>query len=154
MAIESAITEQIVTILDALSGIQEVSNYEKASFRAYPAATVVGSENESDFEATTQRERIYAFRIRLYAEFASDQHGGSGEGLKEVDRILRTLSDTVIDEFDKPTNARFSGNADSAAEKVLFTEPVPSTWFYDTERNLRGKEIVLRVHSYLDSNQI
>lgn len=152
MAIESSITSQIVTLLESISAIQEVSNYEKSSFRGFPAATVVGSDNESDFEGNQERHRIYAFTIRMYIEFSSDAQGGSGEGLKEVDRILRSLSDTVIDTFDNPTNARFSGNADSTAEKVLFVEPTPSSWFYDVDRKMRGKEIKLKVHTYLNTS--
>lgn len=151
MAIESSITSEIVSILNGLSAIQEVANYEKSSFSGFPAATVTGSENESDFEANKERERVYAFSIKLYVEMMSDAHEVTGEGLKEVDRILRNLSDTVVDEFDKPTNARFSGDADTAAEKVLYVEPVPSTWFYDTERNMRGKEVVLRVHTFVNT---
>lgn len=151
MAIESNITAEIVTLIDAIDAVQEVSNYEKSSFRGFPAVTVVGSENESDFEATQERQRVYSFTIRMYIEFSSDRQGGSGEGLKEVDRILRNLSDTVIDTFDKPVNARFSGNADTTAEKVLYVEPTPSRWFYDTDRNMRGKEVNLKVRTYLNT---
>lgn len=151
MAIESNITAEIVTLIDAIDAVQEVSNYEKSSFRGFPAVTVVGSENESDFEATQERQRVYSFTIRMYIEFSSDRQGGSGEGLKEVDRILRNLSDTIIDTFDKPANARFSGSADSTAEKVLYVEPTPSKWFYDTDRKMRGKEVVLKVHTYLNT---
>ncbi len=151
MAIESNITAQIVSLLEGISEIAEVSNYEKSSFREFPAATVTGSDNESDFEATQERQRVYAFKIRVYLEFSSDKQGNSGEGLKEVDRILRNLSDTVIDTFDKPENARFSGSADSTAEKVLFIEPIPSNWFYDTDRKMRGKEVNLKVHTYLNT---
>lgn len=152
MAIEANITAQIVTLLETLSNVGEISNYEKSEFRSFPAFTVVGSENESDFEATRERERTYAFRIRMYLEVSSDRQGVSGEGLKEADRILRNLSDSVIDLFDKPVNARLSGGADSTAEKVLFIEPVPSRWFYDTERGYRGKEVILKVHTYLDTS--
>lgn len=151
MAIESNINAQVVTILQALTGVGEVSNYEKSQFRKYPAITVVGSENESDFEGNSQRHRIYGLRIRLYVETSSDRQSPTGEGLKESDRILRNLSDTAIDAFDKPANARFSGSADSVAEKVLFVEPTPSQWFYDTERGLRGKEINLRVHTFVNT---
>ena len=151
MAIENSINAEIVTILEGLAGVAEVSNYEKSSFRKFPAATVTGSENESDFEATQERQRIYAFSVKLYLEILSDAQGGSGDGLKEGDIILRELSDTVIDEFDKPANARFSGDANTTAEQVLFTEPIPSAWGWDTERNMRMKEVIIRVHTHLNT---
>ena len=151
MAIEDSINAQVVTILEGLSGIGEVSNYEKSSFRAFPAATVTGSENESDFEGTQERQRIYAFSVKLYLEILSDTQGGSGDGLKEGDIILRELSDTVIDEFDKPANARFSGNADTNAEKVILVEPIPSAWDWDTERNMRVKEVIVRVMTHVNT---
>jgi len=152
MALETAITAEIITLLNTVSAIQEVSNYEKSSFRAFPAATLVGSENESEFEATQERQRVYAFNIKLYQEVGSDAQGNTSEGLVEAERLLRTLSDTVIDLFDKPANARFSGNADTTPEKVILVEPVPSVWFYASDRRMRGKEIILRVHTYLDTN--
>lgn len=154
MANWQSIQSEIVTVLQGISNIQEVHNYEKSSFRGFPACTVTPSDKESDFEATQERERVYAYRVRLYMEFGSDQHPVTGEGTKEADRILRDTVDAVVDEFDKPTNARFSGNADTTASKVLFVEPVPSTWAYDTARNMRVTEIVLRCHVYVDTNQL
>ncbi|KKN71738.1 hypothetical protein LCGC14_0418040 [marine sediment metagenome] len=154
MALETAITAQIISILESIDGIQEVSNWEKSQFRKYPAATVTGAENESDFEATQERNRVYAFQVRLYQEFSSDQQGGTGEGLVEAERSLRALSDTVIDEFDKPANARFSGNANTTAENVLFVRPIPSVWFYSSDRVLRGKEIIVQVETFVDTNQL
>ena len=148
------INSEIVSILNGISAIQEVHNYEKSTFRGYPAVTVVPSENESDFEATQERQRVLAFRLRFYVEVISDRHESTGEGLKEADRIMRSLLDTVIDEFDKPANARFSGNADTTAKKVLYTEPIPSSWEYDGERKMRMAEITLRVHIYVATNSL
>ena len=149
-----SIQAEIVTVVESLDAIQEVSNYEKSMFSGYPAATVIPSENESDFEATKERERVMAFRIRLYIEVISDKQERTGEGLKEADRIMRSLVDTVVDEFDKPANARFSGNADTDAKRVLYTEPVPSAWEFDEERRMRMAEIILRVHVFVDTSSL
>lgn len=150
----SAIKNEIVSILEGVSAIQNVSNYEKSTFSGFPAATVVPSEEESDFEATQERKRVYGFRIRIYVSIMSDQHEVSGEGLKEGERILENVTDTVINELDKPSNARLSNNADSTSQKVLYLEPVPSAWDYDEERNMIASEILLRVHVYVDTNQL
>lgn len=149
MAGFTTVSNELVSILEGISALQEVHNYEKSAFRGYPAVTVVPSENESDFEATQERQRVLAFRLRFYVEVISDRQEVTGEGLKEADRIMRTVLDDVIDEFDKPANARLSGNADTAAKKVLYVEPVPSSWEYDSDRKMRMAEILLRVHVYV-----
>jgi len=141
------IQPEIISVLEGLTKIQEVHNYEKSQFRGYPAITVVPSENESDFEATQERQRVYAFRIRAYVESGSDAHEATGEGTKEADRILRAVMDDIVNEFDKPANARLNG-------QVLFIEPVPSIWEYDSDRGLRYAEIILKTHTYLDTNTI
>lgn len=149
----NSILTQVVTVLDTISVIQTVDNYEKSSFSGFPAVTVVPNEEDSDFEATTERMRTYVFRIRAYQEMYSQQHPSS-PGLKDADRILRTVVDDIVKEFDKPANATLSGNANTAAERVIQVSPVPSSWGYDTDRNFRVAEVLLQVKVYVDTNQL
>lgn len=153
MADWESIQSEIITLLETVSTVSEVSNYEKSSFSSFPAVTVVPADEESEFEANAERRRIYAFTIRMYQEMFSQQQE-LAPGLKETDRILRAVVDDVVAIFDKPVNARFSGNADSTAQKVIMVEPVPSSWGYDTERNYRVATIILKVHVYVDTSQL
>ena len=142
-----SIMAQIVSVLQGLSDIGEVDNWEKSSFRNFPAITVTPADNQSNFEATDQRIRIYSFNIRVYLEMLSNQQGGSGDGLKETDRIMRDVIDMVTNTFDKPANARLGGT-------VLLVEPMPSIWAYDTVRNMRVATVTLRCQVYVDTNAI
>lgn len=148
-----SILSEIVTVLEGIDSIENVSDYEKSQFSGFPAATVVPSEEESDFQATSERTRTYAFSIRCYQDMLSKQHPYS-PGLEDADRILRKVVDDIVSEFDKPANARLSGNADTDGHTVVLVRPVPSTWGYDSERNLRSAEIILRVVVHVDTNQI
>lgn len=149
----SSILNEVVTVLNTISSLQEVHNYEKSTFGGYPAVTVTPNEEESDFEATTERMRVYSFNVRLFQETYSQQQPDSPK-IGNADEILRDAVDDVIAEFDKPTNARLSGNADTTAEKVVNVLPVPSAWAHDTDRNLRIATINLNVQVYVDTNNL
>lgn len=152
MASWQKIIDEITSVIDGLTSVQEVHDFDKSHFRGFPAVVVVPSENDSDFQATRERERVFAFSTRVFLEMTSDAQ--SGEGLDETDRIMRAVVDDIVNEFDKPANARLSGNANTTASTVLFIEPVPSQWGWDSARGLRFAEIILRVHVYTDTNQL
>ena len=92
------IIQQLKTIMEANTNIQETYIFESEKFNGSPACTITPSENESDFESSRDNERIYAFNVRLYVN-RSVQSGGQVE--PEADRIMRNLVDSVLDDLDK-----------------------------------------------------
>lgn len=85
---------QIKSLLDDQSDIQEVTGNPKMKFAGYPAAYVIPSESEADYETTNENIRTYAFNIRLFYE---TKKTGIGDALDKLEGIV----DTVLDAFDK-----------------------------------------------------
>lgn len=85
---------QIGTLLETLDTIQEVSNAPKIKFSGYPAAHIVPSDNEADYETTTENVRTYAFNVRIFYETKVTSVEDALSALEEV-------VDSVLDLFDQ-----------------------------------------------------
>ena len=85
---------QIGTLLGTVSTIQEVSNVPKVKFAGYPAVHIVPSDNESDYETTTENVRTYAFNVRIFYETKDTSMEDAFSALEEV-------VDSVLDLFDQ-----------------------------------------------------
>jgi len=85
---------QIGTLLETLTTIQEVSNAPKIKFDGYPAAHIVPSDNESDYETTTENVRTYAFNLRVFYETKQTT-------IEEAYSALEEVVDSVLDLFDQ-----------------------------------------------------
>ena len=137
-SLKSTIINRISTNIDT---IQDTANYERTTFRGFPAVTVTCSENENEYHTNAANMRTFAFVIRIYVNVThkptedtiSDNEKERAEGIME-----RVVSQ-IIDEFDE--FYEFGGNAD-------YCEAIPSRWFYTKIGNgwCRTAEIILRVH--------
>lgn len=85
---------QIKTLLDSISTIHDVSGTPKLKFSGYPSAYVVPSDNEADYETTTENIRTYAFMVLVFHE---TKKTGVGDALDKLGGII----DTVLDTFDQ-----------------------------------------------------
>jgi len=111
------IRPQIATLLETLDTIQEVSSSPKIKFTGYPAAHVVPSDNESDYESTTENVRTYAFIVRVFYETKVT-------GVAGAYTALDTIVDSVLDLFDQEDQK-------SAANRVVATtNSLPSRYTY------------------------
>lgn len=85
---------QIKTLLESINTIQEVKNSPTIKFSGFPAAHVMPSDNEADYETTTENVRTYAFHVRIFFETKQTAIGDALTALEEV-------VDSVIDKFDQ-----------------------------------------------------
>lgn len=124
----------IITKLAAdtdLSQTGQVFNYEPKidGIDVDPFAVVVASENENEFETTTENKRTYGFTIRLFVERVS-------RGNSEAEILLTAMVDRLIQAFDEDYTLGVNG--------VLFTKATPSAWFYVlADKEYRVAEIKL-----------
>ena len=115
------------SIIDRLSTeittIQDTANYDKTTFRGFPAVCVVCSGNENDYWSNAENQRAFGFIIRIYhiiedvpqPDLLSDSAKEKAEGVME--RVVSQMLD-AFDEF-----YEFGGNAD-------FCRATPSAWGY------------------------
>ena len=127
------ILNKIWDILNANALLQEVYKYETAEFRGGPAATIVPSANEGDYNTTEENVRIYAFTVRLFVN-------RDIRTKDKADDVLMTLVSSVIDDFDKyysltalgTDGSAIPGGAIENATGYTFINifAVPSVWGY------------------------
>ena len=140
--------EKIKGILDANDLIQETYDYEVAKFEGQPAVVVVPSDSEGEYSTSNDNERVYAFSVFLFVARGDNYYSDS-----EADRVMRTLVDSVIDNFD--SNWQLTGLELNTGYSMLYMEAAPSSWGYvDREMSYRMAEITLRIHLDVDTNLI
>lgn len=136
------INQQLKSILESNTKIQEVYDYEKERFEGDPVATITASENDGDYATTIDNRRIYAFTVRLYVN-RTNRNDNMAE------RIMRELVDTVIDDIDK--NYTLTGISNPTGKTLLFVEAVPSRWGYvESDIVMRIAEITIKAHVNVD----
>lgn len=142
------IRSQIGTLLDSLTKIHEVSSTPKLEFGGYPAAYVVPSDSDSDYETNTENERVYAFLVRVFYE---TKETGLADAIDKLEDAVDDVIDAIDDEdrkqsgrtiaVDLPTNYTF-----------LSVEATPSIWGQLEADGLVFSEIRVRVHVSYDAS--
>ncbi len=141
------IRPQIATLLSTITDIQEVANVPKIRFDGYPAAYVVPSENDADYETTKENIRTYAFIVRLFYE---TKQGGVGNAISSLEGIV----DSVLDAFDKEDLKGMATRTLGIGLPVGYTFinvwATPSNWGELPDEQLVMAEIKVKVRVSID----
>ena len=141
----SNIKDQIKTKLDANTKLQEVHEFPAMKFGGYPSATIVPSNNESDFETTTTNQRIYAYQIRIFQDIKNTT-------LDDAYNIMYDLIDDVLDDFDKDQS--LSGVSMPTGYTLLIVEAVPSSVGLVENMDLLMAMVTVKVRIEVDTKNI
>ena len=133
----TTLIDKIQEILNANTLIQEVFSYEVEEFKGDPACTITPSTNESDYNTTCENIRIYAFNVNLFVNRTIAPTGKDPKS--DADRKLRTLVDSVLDDFDK--NYTLTGITNPTGYTFINLFALPSIFGY------AGREDTFRVGS-------
>jgi len=90
----SSIKTAIKTNIEAITGIKNVYGYEKGDLAGYPSAVVLCESIECDYLSTTEDERKYTFKVKIYQELEDDATGAS-----TAESTIEALIDNVLDKF-------------------------------------------------------
>lgn len=82
-----SIANQLVTLLQQITDLAVVYDYDEPDLKQFPAATVQAQGHQNRFHDTAANDRRYEFLIRLYYRLDNDQ---------DAETILRSLTDQVI----------------------------------------------------------
>lgn len=143
------IRPQVKTLLDGISTVREVSGTPKLKFNNYPAAYVVPSENQSEYETSQANERVYAFIVRLFYETKSTTVDTAMDRLEDV---VDTVLDTLDKEDLKSSTNRTVGVSLPSGYTFLSINAHPSTWGELPGANLLMAEIRVSVKLSIDIN--
>jgi len=141
----SNIKDKIKDKIDSNTKIQETHEYPAIKFNGYPAATIVPSDNENDFETTTTNQRTYAFQIRLFQEIKHTT-------LDEAYEAMYDLIDDVLDDFDKDQS--MTGVTMPTGYTMLIVEAVPSSVGLVERLDLLMAMVTVRIRVEVDTKQI
>lgn len=138
---------QLGTLVSGISGIQQVSNSPRLNFTGYPAATVTPSDQESDYQTTTENVRTYAFIIRIFYETKNT-------GIADALNALEDIVDSVLDAFDqedlKSASARVVGINLPSGYTFLNIWATPSVWGEIPDQELIMAELKVRIRLSID----
>lgn len=127
-------------------GIQEVYEYPEMKFTGYPAVHMNPSDQDNDYETTSENLRTYAFKIRLFDEV-------SEQGMQDALTTLRTLADSIIDKIDQE-NELHTGMTINANLPARYTfiniVATPSNWGQTDEEQLVFNELTVRIKVSVD----
>ena len=127
-------------------GIQEVYAYPRVNFDGYPSVSLFPSDNTNDYSTTSENERIYAWRIRLFNE-VKDQ------GLEAALDALYPVADDLIDKFDQE-NELDSGQTIGVSLPARYTFinifAIPGAFGEIEDENLAYTEMILKIKVSVD----
>ncbi|MBI4150499.1 hypothetical protein HY492_00055 [Candidatus Woesearchaeota archaeon] len=134
---------RILTELQSITKLQEVTDNPKLDFTGYPAATVTPSDQAADYETTSENERVYAFIVSVYQEI---QAGGISAGLD----TLYDVADDVLDQFDR--DELLGGISLDSRYDILGIRPAIGGWEAVEDNDLLVLNITLRITVSVDIN--
>ncbi len=138
---------QIGTLLSTLNTIHEVSNSPKIKFKGYPAAHIVISDNEADYETTSENVRTYAFTVRLFYETKTTL---IGTALTALEKVVDSVLDLFDQEDQKPSTTRTVGVDLPVRYTFLNIWAVPSGWGEVEGEQLIMAQMSVRVRISVD----
>lgn len=150
----STLRPQIGTLLSSLTSggntiIQEVSNTPKLKFSGYPAAYVVPSDLESEYETTIENERVYAFIVRLFHE---TKETGIGDAIAALEDVVDSVIDAIDQEDKKAAASRTIGISLPSDYVFLAIAATPGMWAELPSEQLIMSEVRLRVRISYDAS--
>lgn len=116
-----SIATQLKTLLQSITELSTVYDYEAKELNRYPCATLTAGSHKNNFQDTAANRRQFVFTIRLYNRTDSAADG---------ERIMRVVADKVIQAVE--TNITLNGSCDWAA-------PSEGVWGY------QEREVPVRV---------
>jgi hypothetical protein len=113
------LSQAIVDVLDDIqqdggNAFADIQDWPTTNFAGTPAATVVPSDNDSDYATNVQNLRTYVYYVDLYYPIETE-----GDGAKIAFMQMRQMLDTCLDAFDQ---------SDLLNNTCQLLRPAPSSW--------------------------
>lgn len=143
------LSNQIKSILEGISDIQNVYDYPWYKFDGYPAATILPSDLESDYETSVENLREYVFNVELFLSLNAVNKDGYEQKVEDGFRIMENLIDTVIDTFDK--DETMTGISLPTGKTMIGIYPVPSVLVFLEDDKMIYAEVKIRVRISFDT---
>lgn len=141
----TTIKNKILAVLQTVTKIQEFYGYPVLNFNGYPAAVIVPSSQDSDYETNVDNERVYAFQISIFQDI---QEGG----IENAINSLFDLADDVLNAFD--SDPTLAGISLPTGYTMIYVVPAISAWQQVEDKDVLFLNITLRVRISVDTTSI
>lgn len=108
-----------MTLLSAITNIQDVADYQKTGFTGYPAVSVSMSDNENEFWSTAENIRKFVFNIDIFVQISKNTSTADDNAQQKAERAMGEVVSDILDKFDNEID--LNGTAD-------FVDATPSSW--------------------------
>jgi len=142
--------DSIKTILEGVSKIQATYKYPTEDFSGTPAAVVIPSDNDSDYETNVDNQRTYAFQVSLFVDLKS----GGTKDTKEAYQTMYDLIDDVMNAFDADRGFTGAGFSPNTGETLAVVRPVPSSWEIHEDLGMLEGRLIIKCFMLIDTNLI
>jgi len=137
MASFSSIKASIKTKLETITGLENVSSWERGQIEGYPSAVISGFELISnEWSDNDSNQRIFDFKVRIYQEMESE-----AKGAEEAEDILDALVDDIVDAFNDDR---------TLSNTVIGAWITGASGWADRELNMRILEFSIKVKTMYD----
>lgn len=128
----------ILEKLDAITQLENVTDDPMLQFEGYPAAIIIPSEGESDWETNVEDERSYTFDVIIYEE--TKKQGISSAITKLFDTVDYVLDAFAADKhFQSPTPISMP-----TGKTFLTCNPVFASWGQVDDKELLAATVKVR----------
>lgn len=121
------IAAQLKSLLEGVSGLNAVYDYDAKELKKYPAATITAQGHQGAFSDLQANRHEYAFVIRIYYQT---------EDAASAESVMRTVVDAVMNEIETHTTLN---------DTCSWARPSEASWgFLEREVPLRYAQITVR----------
>lgn len=151
MGVYKTLRNNLLAVIQGIDGFQEVKKRPTLKFTGYPAAFIVPSGNDGEFQSTNDNQRIYTLKVWVFSEY--DQTTADASYDEIMDR-----TDDVLEAIDKQENPELSSrsmanNLPSYAT-LIAVMAAPGQLVPDEHEKLLASEITVRCKITVDITQI
>ena len=146
ITIRRQLRDNIFTLMNQISDIQDKHKRPTYDFKGYPAAFVVPSGNEGDYLTTNENIRVYAFKVWVFQEYDVTNQQRSYDILMDVTDVIMEK----IDEQESPTSDREMANGIGTGYTLVAVMATPGRFALDENEKLLACELTVRCKVTVD----
>lgn len=139
--------QRLLTKLQGISQLQETADEPKLNFSGYPAAYIIPTEGEGDYETSTEDKRIYSFSVYIIYALNAD-----GDITSDAIDAVYDAIDYVLDSFAGDKLLEDDGVISFPTGKILAeVRPVAAGWGTVADGKYISAEVKVNVFMSVDT---
>jgi len=147
MGMYRILRNNIKTLLDSLTSLQEVHDHPTFVFEGYPAAFIAPVSSPNEFKTTNENQRIYTFHAWVFVQY------DVGTAEAAYNSLMDCMDDIInkIDHEEDPSDAtRTMATNIPAGYTLLAVMAAPGEIVPDEENKILAGQVTVRCKTLVD----